>query len=246
MFRKCTKNFSTFLFLCYICVKVKTMSVASQLEVVKSTLPEGVTLVAVSKMHPAALITEAYEAGQRVFGESRPQELKAKYEILPKDIRWHMIGHLQTNKVKYIVPFVSLIESVDSAHLLEAIDKEAAKCGRTVDCLFEIHVAAEETKTGWNYDELREYVAGGALASLRHVRMRGVMGIATNTDDESVIRHDFERLAQYRAELAAFFGEEFDTLSMGMSDDYPIAIECGSTMVRVGSMIFGQRDYGAR
>ena len=183
MFRKCTKNFSTFLFLCYICVKVKTMSVASQLEVVKSTLPEGVTLVAVSKMHPAALITEAYEAGQRVFGESRPQELKAKYEILPKDIRWHMIGHLQTNKVKYIVPFVSLIESVDSAHLLEAIDKEAAKCGRTVDCLFEIHVAAEETKTGWNYDELCEYVAGGALASLRHVRMRGVMGIATNTDD---------------------------------------------------------------
>ncbi len=245
MFRKCTKNFSTFLFLFYFCIKEKKMSVASQLSVVKSTLPEGVTLVAVSKMHLAELISEAYGAGQRVFGESRPQELKAKYEILPKDIRWHMIGHLQTNKVKYIVPFVSLIESIDSAHLLEAVDREAAKCGRTVDCLFEIHVAAEESKTGWDYAELREFVAGGALAALHNVRIRGVMGIATNTDDKSVVRHDFERLAQCKADLAPFFGSEFDTLSMGMSDDYPIALECGSTMVRVGSMIFGQRDYGA-
>ena len=219
------------------------MSLKQKLSEVRASLPENVTLVAVSKTHPAELIEEAYKCGQRVFGESRPQELRAKYEALPKDIEWHMIGHLQTNKVKYIAPFVSLIHSADSARLLETIDREAGKCGRTIECLLEIHVAREETKSGWETDELRQYIASGALHSLNNVRIRGIMGIATNTDDEELIRSDFERLAACKAELAPFFGDEFDTLSMGMSDDYPLAVKCGSTMVRVGSLIFGERDY---
>ena len=220
------------------------MSVASQLSQIKASLPDGVTLVSVSKTHPSDAVREAYDAGQRIFGESRPQELKTKYEELPKDIEWHMIGHLQTNKVKYIVPFVTLIHSVDSARLLEAVDREARKCGRVVDCLLEIHVADEDTKSGWVYDELKEYVHSGALAALTAVRIRGVMGIATNTDDEATVRRDFVKLAECRRELSAFFGEEFDILSMGMSDDYPLAVECGSNMVRIGSKIFGARDYG--
>lgn len=219
------------------------MSLEQKLSDVRASLPAGVTLVAVSKTHPAELIAEAYRCGQRVFGESRPQELKAKHEALPADIEWHMIGHLQTNKVKYIVPFVTLIHSADSARLLEAVDKEARKCGRIVDCLLEIHVADEATKSGWDIDELRGYIASGALALLPNVRIRGVMGIATNTGDENIIRRDFELLAACKRELSPFFGDEFDTLSMGMSDDYPLAVECGSTMVRVGSYIFGERDY---
>ena len=210
---------------------------------IRESLPEGVTLVAVSKTHPAEVIEAAYRAGQRIFGESRPQELKAKYEALPKDIEWHMIGHLQTNKVKYIAPFVSLIHSADSARLLETVDREARKCNRVIDCLLEIHVADEETKSGWEPDELRSYMAGGALDTLPNVRIRGIMGIATNTDDETVIRRDFERLAACKKEFAPLFGDDFDILSMGMSDDYQLAVECGSTMVRVGSLIFGERDY---
>ncbi len=217
--------------------------VASQLALVRQSLPAGVTLVAVSKTHPAELIREAYDAGQRIFGESRPQELREKYEALPRDIEWHMIGHLQTNKVKYIAPFVSLIHSVDSAHLAEAIQKEAAKCGRVIDILFEIHVAAEETKSGWDPDELRTYLAADPMAALPNLRVRGVMGIATNTDDETVVRHDFETLKQYFEEFRSRFGETFDTLSMGMSHDYRLAVACGATMVRVGSLIFGERDY---
>ena len=217
--------------------------VASQLALVRQSLPAGVTLVAVSKTHPAELIREAYDAGQRIFGESRPQELREKYEALPRDIEWHMIGHLQTNKVKYIAPFVSLIHSVDSAHLAEAIQKEAAKCGRVIDILFEIHVAAEETKSGWDPDELRAYLAANPMAALPNLRVRGVMGIATNTDDETVVRHDFEMLKQYFEEFRPRFGETFDTLSMGMSHDYRLAVACGATMVRVGSLIFGERDY---
>lgn len=217
--------------------------VASQLALVRQSLPAGVTLVAVSKTHSAELIREAYDAGQRIFGESRPQELREKYEALPRDIEWHMIGHLQTNKVKYIAPFVSLIHSVDSAHLAEAIQKEAAKCGRVIDILFEIHVAAEETKSGWDPDELRAYLAANPMAALPNLRVRGVMGIATNTDDETVVRHDFETLKQYFEEFRSRFGETFDTLSMGMSHDYRLAVACGATMVRVGSLIFGERDY---
>lgn len=219
------------------------MSVKSQLERVRVTLPEGVTLVAVSKTHPIEAIKEAYEAGQRVFGESRPQELRAKYEALPHDIEWHMIGHLQTNKIKYIAPFVAMIHSVDSERLAEAIQVQAAKCNRTIDVLLEIHVAEEESKSGWAIEELRAAVASGLFERLPNVRVRGVMGIATNTDDMERIVSDFVQLRIYKEELAAHFGEQFDTLSMGMSDDYPTAIAAGSTMVRIGSTIFGERDY---
>ena len=224
-------------------VKSNAMSIESQIKHFQGELPAGVKLLAVSKFHPVEAIEEAYAAGQRAFGESRPQELKQKYEVLPHDIEWHMIGHLQTNKVKYIAPFVALIHSVDSSRLAECIDREAAKCGRVIDCLLEIHVASEESKSGWEYSELVEYIRSGALAELRNIRLRGVMCIATNTEDEAVIRADFERLASYHAELAQHFGEEFDTISMGMSDDYPLAIACGSTMVRIGSSIFGYRSY---
>lgn len=217
--------------------------IASQLALVRQSLPAGVTLVAVSKTHPAEAIRTAYGAGQRIFGESRPQELRAKYEALPKDIVWHMIGHLQTNKIKYIAPFIALIESVDSARLAEAIQKEAVKCGRVIDILLEIHVAAEETKTGWDLDELRAYLAADPFAGMPNLRVRGVMGIATNTDDETVVRRDFDALRRCFEELRPKFGPAFDTLSMGMSHDYPLAVACGSTMVRVGSLIFGERDY---
>jgi pyridoxal phosphate enzyme (YggS family) len=219
------------------------MSVKSQLERVRVTLPDGVTLVAVSKTHPIEAIKEAYEAGQRVFGESRPQELRAKYEALPHDIEWHMIGHLQTNKIKYIAPFVAMIHSVDSERLAEAIQVQAAKCNRTIDVLLEIHVAEEESKSGWAIEDLRAAVASGLFERLPNVRVRGVMGIATNTDDAERIVSDFVQLRIYKEELAAHFGEQFDTLSMGMSDDYPTAIAAGSTMVRIGSTIFGERDY---
>ena len=218
------------------------MSVKSQLERVRATLPEGVTLVAVSKTHPTEAIAEAYEAGQRVFGESRPQELRAKYEAMPRDIEWHMIGHLQTNKVKYIAPFVTLIHSVDSVRLAEVIQSQAAKCDRTIDVLLEIHVATEESKSGWAIEELRVAVASGLFERLPNVRVRGVMGIATNTDDMERVSADFVQLRIYKEELAPYFGEQFDTLSMGMSDDYPTAIAAGSTMVRIGSTIFGERD----
>ena len=219
------------------------MSIACQLSFVRSTLPEDVTLVAVSKTHPVEAIREAYDAGHRVFGESRPQELREKYEALPQDIEWHMIGHLQTNKIKYIAPFVSLIHSVDSARLAEAIQREAAKCGRTIEILLEIHVADEETKSGWEIGELMRYVGTAPFARMPDVCVRGVMGIATNTDDGAVIRRDFTELKRCFELLQPYFGARFDTLSMGMSADYPLAVECGSNMVRVGSLIFGERDY---
>lgn len=219
------------------------MSIKSEIERLRGALPEGVRLLAVSKFHPVEALQQAYDAGQRAFGESRPQELKAKFEALPKDIEWHMIGHLQTNKVKYIVRYVHLIESLDSVRLAEAIEKEAAKCDRTIDCLLEIHVAQEESKSGWDYAELMEFVRGGGFDAMSHIRLRGVMGMATFTDDESQVRADFKRLNECFTELKEHFGEEFDTLSMGMSDDYPIAIEYGSTQVRIGSTIFGNREY---
>ena len=219
------------------------MSIKSEIERLRSELPEGVKLLAVSKFHPVEALQEAYDAGQRAFGESRPQELKAKQAVLPDDIEWHMIGHLQTNKVKYIVPYVHLIESLDSERLAEAIEKEAAKCDRTIDCLLEIHVTKEESKSGWDYAELLDFVRSGGFAAMPHIRLRGVMGMATFTDDESQVRADFKRLNECFTELKEHFGAEFDTLSMGMSDDYPIAIEYGSTEVRIGSTIFGQRVY---
>ena len=224
-------------------VKSNAMSIESQIKRFQGELPEGVKLLAVSKFHPVEAIVEAYEAGQRAFGESRPQELKQKYEVLPHDIEWHMIGHLQTNKVKYIAPFVHLIESLDSERLAEEIERQAAKCNRVIDCLLEIHVTDEDSKSGWDYAELLEFVRRGGFKALPHIRLRGVMGMATFTDDEAVVRADFERLAACKAELAEHFGEEFDTLSMGMSDDYRLAIEYGSTEVRIGSTIFGERVY---
>lgn len=219
------------------------MSIANQIERLRSSLPAGVRLLAVSKFHPAEAIMEAYEANQRAFGESRVQELQLKYEALPKDIEWVMIGHLQTNKVKYIAPFISLIESLDSERLAVEVQRQAEKCNRVIDCLLEIHVTDEESKSGWAWDELLSFVRGGGFKALPNIRVRGVMGMATLTDDEAVVRRDFQRLAACKAELAEYFGEEFDTLSMGMSDDYPIALEYGSTEVRVGSTIFGTREY---
>lgn len=219
------------------------MSIQDNLSAIRATLPPHVKLVAVSKFHPAERIEQAYAAGQRIFGESRVQELVAKQATLPTDIEWHMIGHLQTNKVRAIAPFVALIQSVDSARLAECIDREAARCRRCIDCLLEIHVAQEQSKSGWAFDELVEYLHSEQFATLRNIRIRGVMGMATNTDDEQIIRADFERLGECFRTLAPLFDDSFDTLSMGMSDDYPMAIECGSTMVRVGSSIFGAREY---
>lgn len=219
------------------------MSIASEILRLRESLPQGVRLLAVSKFHPVEALQQAYDAGQRAFGESRPQELKAKHEVLPSDIEWVMIGHLQTNKVKYIAPFVSLIESLDSERLAEEINRQAEKCGRRIDCLLEIHVTSEQTKSGWDYDELLSFVQSGGFDRYPNIRLRGVMGMATFTDDEQVVRADFERLAACKRELAEYFGEQFDMLSMGMSDDYPIALEYGSTEVRIGSTIFGAREY---
>lgn len=219
------------------------MNITERLHRISATLPEGVHLVAVSKFHPAERLQEAYDAGQRIFGESRPQEMVAKHEVLPSDIEWHMIGHLQTNKVKYIAPFVAMISSVDSERLVAEIERQAAKNNRVINILLEVHVAEEETKSGWDIEALRSYIASGALHSMSHVRVRGLMTIATNTEEESIIRHDFATIRSLYEELKPQFGEAFDTLSIGMSDDYPIALEYGSTMVRIGTAIFGQREY---
>lgn len=219
------------------------MSVSERLHKILDTLPEGVKLVAVSKFHPTERLQEAYNAGQRIFGESRPQEMAAKYEQLPNDIEWHMIGHLQTNKVKMIAPFVAMISSVDSERLIEEIERQAARNNRTIEILLEAHVADEQTKSGWSPDELKAYVASGALAAMPHIRVRGLMTIATNTDDEGIIRRDFQHIRDLFEELKSHFDSNFDTLSIGMSDDYPIALEYGSTMVRIGTAIFGAREY---
>lgn len=219
------------------------MSIRTEIERLREELPEGVRLLAVSKFHPVEALREAYDAGQRAFGESRPQELKLKAEVMPRDVEWHMIGHLQTNKVKYIVPFVTLIESLDSERLAQEINRQAERCGRVIDCLLEIHITDEESKSGWAYDELMSFVSGGGFQAYPNIRVRGVMGMATFTDDEAVVRRDFKRLAECKAELSEYFGEEFDTLSMGMSDDYRIALEYGTTEVRIGSTIFGAREY---
>jgi pyridoxal phosphate enzyme (YggS family) len=219
------------------------MSVSTQIKYLHESLPSGVRLVAVSKFHPVEALREAYEAGQRIFGESRPQEMTTKQAALPSDIEWHMIGHLQTNKVKYIAPFISLIESLDSERLALEVQRQAERCNRVIDCLLEVHVTDEDSKSGWEYSSLLNFVRQGGFDAMPHIRLRGVMGMATLTDDEAVVRGDFQRLATYFNELKVYFGEDFDTLSMGMSDDYPIALEYGSTEVRIGSTIFGQREY---
>lgn len=222
------------------------MTIVENLMSVKKVIPEGVKLVAVSKTKPVEAIAELYRAGQRVFGENKPQELAQKWQQLPKDIEWHMIGHLQTNKVKYIAPFVSLIHSVDSPKLLAIIDKEAAKNGRVVDCLFQIHIAEEETKFGFDYQELDEFIGSGVIDEFKNVRMVGVMGMATFTDDNQQVKYEFHNLYEIYIKLKQkYFASKpyFKEISMGMSDDFPIAVEEGSTMVRVGSAIFGARIY---
>ena len=222
------------------------MDIAKNLQQVWAELPQGVRLVAVSKFHPAESIREAYQAGQRIFGESKAQELQAKHEALPGDIEWHFIGHLQTNKVKYIAPYVTLIHSIDSPHLLAEVDRQAAKAGRTVDWLLQVHIAREETKFGFTPDECRQYLASGQWRQLEHVRLCGLMGMATNTDDMQQVQAEFQGLATlFREVKAAWFPQApwFKELSMGMSHDYHEAIAAGSTLVRVGSHIFGERNY---
>ena len=220
--------------------------IARHLDTVKSTLPAGVSLVAVSKFHPAEALREAYDAGQRIFGESRVQELVAKQTVLPSDIEWHFIGHLQTNKVKQIVPFSSVIHREDSPHLLAEVDRCAARCSRVVDCLLQLHIAEEETKFGFSFDECRDYLASGVWSSLTHVRLRGVMGMATLTDDETSIRREFASLQAFFAEIKKNYfplDKNFSEISLGMSHDYRLALDYGTTMVRVGTLIFGERNY---
>ena len=220
--------------------------VKSHLNEVLSSLPEGVRLVAISKYHPNEYIEEAYAEGQRIFGESHEQELRQKVETLPHDILWHFIGHLQTNKVKYIAPYITMIESADSLKLLREIDKQAAKNERVIDVLLEIHVAAEETKYGLTPDACRALLADSEWRQLEHVRICGLMMMASNVDDEEQIRSEFRIARQLFDELKAqYFADApwFCERSWGMSHDYPIAVEEGSTMVRIGTTIFGPRVY---
>ncbi|RGM46285.1 MULTISPECIES: YggS family pyridoxal phosphate-dependent enzyme [Bacteroides] len=220
--------------------------IAENLKQVLSELPEGVRLVAVSKFHPNEAIEEAYRAGQRVFGESKVQEMTAKYESLPKDIEWHFIGHLQTNKIKYIVPYVSLIHGIDSYKLLTEVNKQAAKVNRTINCLLQLHIAQEETKFGFSFDECRKMLTTGEWKELKNIRICGLMGMATNTDNTEQIKAEFCSISNFFNEVKStwFINEKtFCELSMGMSHDYHEAIAAGSTLVRVGSKIFGERNY---
>lgn len=219
--------------------------IASRLTSIRSTLPEGVELVAVSKFHPVESLREAYDAGQRVFGESRVQEILAKKPLMPDDVRWHFIGHLQTNKVKSLVGIPDMIESIDSERLLELVDRHSADKGIVSHVLMQVHVAAEDTKTGFMPDQIIDYFAGRRFETLKATHLCGIMGMATNTDDVVRIGRDFdslhdifERIRQMCPDLRGF-----DILSMGMSDDYPLAIERGATLVRVGTRIFGHRQY---
>lgn len=222
------------------------MDIQANLKEVLDQLPEGVRLVAVSKFHPNEAIEEAYKVGQRIFGESREQELSTKYETLPKDIEWHFIGHLQTNKVKYIAPYIAMIHAVDSYKLLAEIDKQAAKHNRVIPCLLEIHIAQEESKYGFTFDTCRQMLEEGGWKQLKHVCIAGVMGMGTNTDDEKEVEKEFRSLADFFQSLKQDYFSQTDSfkeISMGMSHDYQIAIKCGATLVRVGSKIFGERIY---
>lgn len=214
---------------------------ADRLRDILDKLPSDVCLVAVSKYHTAEKILEAYEAGQRVFGESRPQEFHAKAACLPKDICWHFIGHLQTNKLKLVLQYVSLVESVDSVHLLESINAWSLRSGKVTDVLLEVHVSREETKSGLSEEEVLSVLS----RSWDGVRIRGLMGMATNTEDEDVVCGDFRRLSEFKKLIGIKFPnlEHFDELSMGMSGDWPLAIRYGATIVRIGTAIFGERTY---
>lgn len=211
-----------------------------------SELPEQVQLVAVSKFHPNEAILEAYENGQRIFGESKVQEMTQKYETLPKDIQWHFIGHLQTNKIKYIVPYVAMIHGIDTYKLLTEVNKYAEKADRIIPCLLQIHIAQEETKFGFSFDECREMLSKGEWKELGNIRICGLMGMATNTNSTEQIELEFCSLSNFHKELKeTYFANDnyFKELSMGMSHDYHQAIRQGSTLIRVGSNIFGERNY---
>ncbi|ATA92737.1 YggS family pyridoxal phosphate-dependent enzyme [Capnocytophaga canimorsus] len=219
------------------------MSITENLKQLKNTLPKDVILVAVSKFKPIADLQVAYQAGQRVFGESKIQEMTQKQEALPKDIQWHMIGHVQRNKVKYMAPYVSLIHGVDSLRLLEEIDKQAFKNQRIIDCLLQVHIAQEETKFGFNPQEIFDLITNPSFSNLKNIKIKGLMGMASFTSDETQIKKEFQLLKHCYDRLKTkehpLLSIEF--LSMGMSDDYPIALACGSNMIRVGSKIFGNR-----
>ena len=221
------------------------MSITTQLHQIKHDLPSSVNLVAVSKTKPNEMLLEAYEAGQRVFGENKVQELARKYEELQKDIQWHMIGHLQRNKVKYIAPFVSLIHGVDSEKLLKEINKQGKKNDRVINILLQVHIAQEETKFGFDASEIKEMLSSPEFTEYNNISIKGIMGMATNTTDQSQVATEFGNLKSLFDELKSTAFSETDTfteISMGMSGDYKIAIEQGSTMVRVGSAIFGSRN----
>jgi len=218
------------------------MSIAKNFQQIKSTIPNNVTLVAVSKTKPNNDILEVYHVGQRIFGENKVQELTDKYESLPKDIEWHMIGHLQSNKVKYIAPFVNLIHGVDSFKLLQEINKRAAQNNRTINCLLQIHIAQEETKFGFSEEEVAELLNSEEFQTLKNISVVGLMGMATFTNNEAQIKKEFTSLNKLFSTLKTNH-PSLKVLSMGMSGDYQLAIECGSNMVRVGSSIFGNRNY---
>lgn len=215
---------------------------------IKKTLPENVLLLAVSKTKPEEEIMKLYDFGCRDFGENKVQELSKKYEVLPKDIRWHQIGHLQTNKIKYIIPFVYMIHSIDSIKLAEEVNKQAAKHGRVVNCLLQIKVAEEETKFGFSINEVADLFKNNAFAALKNIKLCGLMAMATNTDDETEILKEFSAVKNLYNSLRINYqvGEEFKEISMGMSGDYLLAVKEGSTIVRLGSTIFGERDYSQK
>ena len=221
------------------------MDIEERLNEVLASLPEGVELVAVSKFHPEDDILRAYRQGQRVFGESREQELSRKYSSLPKDIRWHFIGHLQTNKVKYIAPFISLIEAVDSLKLMKEINRQGEKCGRVIDILLELHLAQEDTKSGLTLDECRALLADGEWRQMANVRICGLMMMASFTNDGNQIRQEMLQAAAFFEEVKAEYfadADYFNRRSWGMSDDYEIALKCNSNTIRVGTKIFGPRQ----
>ena len=220
--------------------------VKTHLHLVLDTLPQGTRLVAISKYHPNEYIMAAYEEGQRVFGESHEQELRLKHQELPQDIEWHFIGHLQTNKVKYIAPYVSMVEAVDSLKLLKEINKQAEKCGRVIKVLLELHIAEEATKYGLTLDACRELLEAGEWRTMEHIQICGLMMMASLTDNQEQIRREMQTAADFFDEVKAKYfanDEAFCERSWGMSDDYPIALQTRSTMIRVGTMIFGPRVY---
>lgn len=220
--------------------------IQENLNIVRATVPSNVTLIAVSKTKPVSDLQEAYDAGQRIFGENKALEMRDKHQVLPEDIKWHFIGHLQTNKIKYIAPFVTLIHAIDSLSLLEAVNKEAVKNNRVIDCLLQFHIAQEDTKFGLDMEEAKALLESDSFKDLKNVNIVGVMGMATFTDDAAQVRNEFKNLKNIFDTLKEnYFADKdsFKEISMGMSDDYPIAIEEGATMVRVGSKIFGARNY---